>query len=151
MLNDDISTLNSLIATTLDSVNGYEEAAKDAGGQFAQIFRQNASERRQVVGALQQAVRSQGGTPDDSQSLLGKAHNLFTDLKSAITGRDDKAIVNEVERGEDYIKGKFEDALKMENLSAETRQAIQSAYSTVRQGHDEIRNLKHTMEGSTAA
>lgn len=151
MLNDDVSTLNTLIATTLDSINGYEEAAKDAGGQFAQIFRQNAQERRQVVGALQQEVRRLGGNPEDDQSLLGKAHNIFTDLKAAITGRDDKAIINEVERGEDYLKEKFETALASDSLSADTRSAIQQAYSSVRRGHDEVRNLKQSMEGTSAS
>ena len=42
---------------------------------------------------------------------MGKTHQRFLDLKAAVTGRDDKAIINEVERGEDYLKEKFEAAL----------------------------------------
>ena len=43
---DEISTLNTLIATTIDSVTGYENSAKDIDNQqFAQIFRQRADER----------------------------------------------------------------------------------------------------------
>jgi len=54
----DISTLNSLIATTLDSVQGYEEAAKDAeGGRFGSLFLARANERRQVASNLQSEVR----------------------------------------------------------------------------------------------
>ena len=47
---DEISTLNTLIETTIDSITGYENSAKDIGNErFAQIFRQRADERQQVV------------------------------------------------------------------------------------------------------
>ncbi|MDP3854511.1 hypothetical protein [Phenylobacterium sp.] len=36
---------------------------------------------------------------------------------SALTGgHDDKAVINEVERGEDFIKGRYEHALKDDGL-----------------------------------
>ena len=62
-----------------------------------------------------------------------------------MTGRDDKAIINEVERGEDYIKEKFEAALAAD-LGPETRMIVERAYQSVRKGHDQIRDLKHGME-----
>eukprot|EP01035_Chromulina_nebulosa_P031547 gene31547-42060_t len=65
-----------------------------------------------------------------------------------VTGQDDKAIVNEVERGEDHIKAKFESALKDNDLSGTTRAAIETAYGSVRAGHDEMRDLKHTLEAT---
>ena len=51
------------------------------------------------------------GCEDDS-ALLGRAHRVFVDLKAAVKGRDDQAIINEVERGADYLKGKFLAAMK---------------------------------------
>ena len=40
----EISTLNTLIATTIDSINGYEDAAGHSeAGRFQQIFRDRAS------------------------------------------------------------------------------------------------------------
>ncbi len=144
----DIRTLNGLIATTIDSVDGYTEAAKDSDNQrFAQMFTSRAQERRSVANSLQAEVSKLGGNPEDDGTVLAGAHRVFLDLKSAITGRDDKAIVNEVERGEDHIKAKFEDALKDNDLSAATRSAIESAWGSVKSGHDEMRDLKHSMEG----
>ena len=80
--------------------------------RFREIFRQRANERQQVVEELRAEVRRLGGDPEDGGSFLGKAHQRFEDLKAAITGRDEKAIINEVERGEDYLKEKFEAALQ---------------------------------------
>ena len=142
-----ISTLNTLIATTIDSVTGYENSAKDIENQrFAEIFRQRASERQQVVEELRSEVRRLGGDPEDSGSFMGKTHQRFEDLKAAITGQDEKAIVNEVERGEDYLKEKFESALDSGELSGESRAVVERCYQSVRSGHDQMSQLKHGME-----
>ena len=144
---DEISTLNTLIATTIDSVNGYENSAKDVKNErLRQIFRELADERQKVVQELRAEVRRLGGNPEDDGSFLGKAHQRFEDLKAAITGGDDKAIIDEVERGEDYIKEKFEAALNSDKLSGESRSVVERAYQSVRAGHDKISQLKHGME-----
>src|SRR3954452_13097691 len=135
--NDEIATLNTLIATTIDSVNGYEDAAADSeGSRFQQLFRERAGERQRAVEELRAEVRRLGGEPEADGSFMGKTHQRFLDLKAAITGRDEKAIINEVERGEDYLKEKFETALKNDTLSGECRAAVERAYQSVRSGHD---------------
>ncbi len=145
----DISTLNGLIATTLDSVDGYTEAAKDSdNSRFAAMFTSRASERRQVATRLQQEVTRLGGNPEDDGTVLAGAHRVFLNLKAAVTGKDDKAIVNEVEAGEDHIKAKFEDAIEDADLSPEVKALIQQCYTSVKEGHDEMRDLKHSMERS---
>ena len=144
---DEISTLNTLIATTIDSITGYENSAKDIDNQrFAQIFRERANERQQVVEQLRNEVRRLGGNPDDDGSFLGKAHQRFEDLKAAVTGQDEKSIINEVERGEDYLKEKFETALNSDTLSGESRSVVERCYQSVRSGHDQMSQLKHGME-----
>ena len=149
---EEISTLNTLIATTIDSITGYENSAEDIeNSRFREIFRERANERQSVVSELQQEVRRLGGDPEDGGSFMGKTHQRFEDLKAAITGGDDQAIVNEVERGEDYLKEKFEAALNGGMLSGESRSVIESCYQSVREGHDQMSQLKHGMESPTAA
>jgi len=143
----EISTLNTLIATTIDSITGYENSAKDIGNErFAELFRDRANERQQVVQELREEVRRLGGNPEDDGSFLGKTHQRFEDLKAAITGQDEQAVINEVERGEDYLKGKFETALNGDTLSGESRAVVERAYQSVRSGHDQMSQLKHGME-----
>jgi uncharacterized protein (TIGR02284 family) len=144
---DEINTLNTLIATTIDSINGYENSATDVENErFRQIFRQRADERQRVAEELRSEVRRLGGNPEDDGSLMGKTHQRFEDLKSAITGGDDKSIIDEVERGEDYIKEKFEAALNSDTLSGEARSVVERCYQSIRSGHDQISQLKHGME-----
>jgi uncharacterized protein (TIGR02284 family) len=143
----EITTLNTLTATLIDSVTGYEDAAGNVQStSFQQTFRERASERSRAAEELRAEVRRLGGNPEDDGSFLGKTHQRFVDLKAAVTGRDDKAIINEVERGEDYLKEKFETALQGGTLSSETRQVVERAYQSVRSGHDQVSALKHGME-----
>lgn len=147
-----ITTLNTLIATTIDSVTGYEDSAKNIDNdQFREIFRSRADERQQVVEQLRGEVRRLGGDPEESGSFLGKAHQRFEDLKAAITGRDEQAIINEVERGEDYLKEKWQSALQSGDLDGETHDIVERCYQSVKSGHDQISQLKHGMEGKAHA
>jgi uncharacterized protein (TIGR02284 family) len=72
-------------------------------------------------------------------------HNKFVDLKNAVTGGSDKAVIDEVERGEDVIKAKFERAVNDADLPVECRTVLQSAYAEIKADHDSVSQLKHGM------
>src|SRR5687767_5268845 len=147
----DISVLNSLITTTIDSANGFERSAEDADvPTFVEMFREFSQERRQVVDRLQERVRALGGTPDDDGSLKADLHRRWVDLRDAISRGGDREIIEEVERGVDYLKGKYDAALEDKELSPETLTVIREAYQSVRAGHDRASALKHGMQGATA-
>ncbi|WP_114228711.1 MULTISPECIES: ferritin-like domain-containing protein [Sphingomonas] len=141
------ATLETLTTTLIDSINGYRDAASNADStRFQELFRSMADDRSQLVEDLRAEIRRAGGTPPEDGSFLGATHQRFLDLKAAVTGRDDKAIINEVERGEDYLKEKFELALKDANLPTDSRSVVERAYQSVLKGHDKVSNLKHGME-----
>jgi uncharacterized protein (TIGR02284 family) len=153
MINDhDVGVLNSLITTTIDSALGFERSAQDArAATFAAAFRDFAGQRRGVVAELQQTVRALGGTPDDDGSLKADLHRRWVDLRAALSGDGgDKAVVAEVERGEDYLRGKYDSALADAELSETAREAIRTAYQSVRAGHDMASALKHKLEAADA-
>jgi uncharacterized protein (TIGR02284 family) len=147
MANDQTDTLNSLLRTTIDSVEGYENSGKElSSGRLQEIFRERANDRQEVVQRLREEIRRLGDEPADSGSAMGEMHHVWEDLKGAITGHDDKAIIKQTENAEDYLKGQYEDAL--DKLSGESRQVVEQCYQKVRQGHDQISELKHSMEAA---
>src|SRR5260370_29730526 len=99
---NEISTLNSLIATLIDSINGYEDAAANAdASRFQQIFRDRAGERQRIAEDLRAEVRRLGGEPEAGGSFFGATEQRWLDLKAAITRPADQGITNEDEPGED--------------------------------------------------
>jgi uncharacterized protein (TIGR02284 family) len=141
-----VKVLNSLIETTLDSAHGYKEAADSSeDARYKTMFSERSLKRMKLTGELQQEVRSFGGEPEQDQSMLGKAHNKFVDLKAAVLGHDEKAIINEVERGEDFIKAKFEKAVEDDDLPANIRELVTRAFAEIKSDHDEVSRLKHSL------
>ena len=143
----DISVLNSLTTTTIDSAHGFEQSVRDArGGRFDALFSGYAAERREIVALLQQAVRAMGGTPDQDGSFRADLHRRWLDLRAALAaGGGDKAVIEEVERGEDHLKARYDAALADDALSGEALDAIRTAYQSVRAGHDMASTLKRAL------
>jgi uncharacterized protein (TIGR02284 family) len=147
--NHDVTVLNSLIETTIDSVDGYRRSAEEAtNGTFTQMFRQRAQERQQVVERLREQVRTLGGTPEDDGSLLAAAHRQFLSLRDAVTGSDDKSVIAEVDRGESFLDGKWQVALADKELSVETQRLIGECYQSVRSGHDQWEQINKGVSAS---
>jgi uncharacterized protein (TIGR02284 family) len=141
MQNHDIRVLNDLIETTIDSAEGYAEAARETQSpRFSVTFRERASERRLVATRLQQKVEELGGTPEEDGGVLASAHRMFTNLRKSL--HDETAVIDEVERGEDHIRHKFEDALEDDDVSPPTRALIADTFRSVRSGHEQMRGLK---------
>ena len=143
---DHIKLVNSLVETTIDSADGYGEAAKHAeGARYKTLFQQRAQERRSIASELQDEVRRLGGEPKDHGTILGAAHRTFVNLKDAVI-KGDEAVINEVESGEDFIKAKFQKALKDTDVDAPTRAVIEKAWISVKSGHDQMSDIKHMLK-----
>ena len=140
---ENTATLNTLIATLIDSVEGYEKSARDAAcPQFSQLFAARAHERQQAVAQLQTAVAALGETPKDSGSLMGSIHRAFLSLREVVTTKDDAAIIAEIAHGEGYLKDKFETALDSDTLDPAPRQAVAAAWGSIKAGHDQMVQLR---------
>lgn len=142
---EDITVLNRLIEATIDSVDGYAAAAEDIRNpEMKSIFLRRSRERQAACASLQSQVKALGGEPGDEGSLLASMHRVFIHLRTAVRAGD-LAVLDEVERGEDHIKAKYEDAINEAGLSASSLAAVQHAYESVRSGHDETSRLKHSL------
>lgn len=144
MSNDDvISTLNGLIETCKDGQEGFKHAAEGAtDSQLKSAFYEYGQQRAQFAGELQSLVRQLGGDPENSSSILGTLHRGWIDIKSAVTGQDDGAILNEAERGEDVAKNAYQDALK-QNLPSNVRTIVEEQFSAVKEAHDKVKMMRN--------
>jgi len=137
-----ISTLNSLIETCKDGQLGFKEAAEGVErSDLKSAFYEFSQQRAEFAGVLQGLVRSLGGEPEDDGSMSGAFHRSWIDIKSAVTGRDEEAILNECERGEDYAKGAYSDALQ-ENLPSNIKDVLSQQAQAVQAAHNRVKMLR---------
>ena len=148
MDNDDVvSVLNNLIETCEDGVKGFRDAADAIGNPRAkQVFDTRIEYIERAESDLKAAVRRLGGDPEDRGSATGAIHRGWLNLKAAITGKDDEAIVAECERGENAAVDRYEDALE-KDLPPEIRQLVDKQYRGTLQNRDRVRELHQTMKG----
>ncbi|TGX52345.1 PA2169 family four-helix-bundle protein [Sphingomonas gei] len=146
--NHDVSKLDDLIVTTIDSIRGYEHSAEHAeAGRYAAFFREMAADRTRVVEALSAKSRELGGTPAEHGSAAATLHRRWEDLRHLLGGGDE-AILSEIERGEDYLKEEFDRVLKDHRMSEGAEGVVQQCYESVRRGHDRARELRDALHGA---
>src|SRR5690349_6633020 len=102
------SVLNDLIGTSRDDEKGFRTSAEDTkNAELKEIFLKRAEDCAKGAAQLQQLVVQYGGKPEEGGSAAGAMHRGWVNLKSTVTGRDDVAILEECERGEEVAKAKY--------------------------------------------
>lgn len=146
---DVVDTLNDLIETCKDGEEGFKTCAEDIKRtDLKPLFEKAAQRCATAARELQTEVQRLGGKPERKPSLAGSAHRRWVDIKSAITGKDDKAVLAECERGEDVAKESYQKALK-KDLPPEIRTVVERQYQGVLEHHDIVRNLEKAAKASS--
>lgn len=143
MTNDEvISTLNDLIVISKDGEEGFRTCSEDfADPHLKAEFAARSRSCAQAALELQDLVRSLGGKPSTGSSVAATLHRRWIDIKSAILGHDDEAILNECERGEDHAVESYRRALA-QDLPAEIHAVVNRQYLGVLQNHDMVKGLR---------
>jgi uncharacterized protein (TIGR02284 family) len=138
-----VSTLNELIETSRDGEKGFALAAKESKDpSLTAFFSEGEQSCRVAARELQEEVSKLGAQPEDSGSAAGAVHRGWVSLKAAVSRRDDKAILEECEKGEDYAKARYAEALKMD-IPEPLRSLVDRQYRGVLQNHDRVRDLRN--------
>jgi uncharacterized protein (TIGR02284 family) len=145
--NSDIMEINDLLAATTDSISAYTDARDNVvASYFTPAFNERIVERQSILTALESEIRRLGGKPDQGGTMRAGANRMVANLKAAVLGRDDKAIIDQIERGEDHIMVKFETAMNNPELSSHAAEVIRECFATIKQGHDRMRDMKDTIK-----
>lgn len=147
MNNQDIAKLlNNLIETLKDGQEGFRLAAQDSTSpQVKQLCNEFSAQRAAFATQLQTHVAGLGKEYETESSVTGSLHRGWINLKSALTGKDDHAIMAECERGEDYAVGAFREALAENNLPPTIAGTVRQQSSDIQDAHDRVRDLRDSL------
>jgi len=120
-----IAALNNLITTLYDGENGYKEAAEEVdSAALATRFRQLAQQRYDFGHEIKPLIKNLGGEVDKGGSVAATLHRVWMDLKTAVSGNDEAAILNECIRGEESAVEVYEEVLKDNTFSGQARETV---------------------------
>ena len=140
--NDLIDTLNNLIETSRDGDKGFTTCAEDAkDASLRAYFTICATRCRNSVQTLEELVKSHGGKPELSGSMLAPVNRAWLNLRAAISSNSDLAVLEECERAEDVALRAYRRALEQE-LPLDARALVQLQLNGTQENHDRVRTLR---------
>ena len=136
-----VRSLNQLIELARDAVDGFL-AASDAVNDLAlkRLFATYAQQRIDFIRELEDLVRRLGGVPQQRGSVGGAVHRGLMNIRAAISGRDEHAMLAEARRGEEVAVSTYEQVLER-SLPSDVKHAIERQARRVKETYDSLRDL----------
>jgi len=150
MSNDDVvDVLNDLIETCKDGEFGFNACAEHAkAAELKSVFSARAQECRRAAEELATQVTACGGKAEHSGTAAGAMHRGWVAVRSALTGYDDHAMLEESERGEDVALKRYNEALERD-LPENIRSLVERQRMGAQRNHDQIKALRDRYPATT--
>jgi uncharacterized protein (TIGR02284 family) len=143
-------TLNDLVENCKDGEYGFKTCAEHArSADLKQFFARRARDCAEAARELQDLVARLGGKPDTSGTASGAVHRGWIAVRGTLALNDDKAMLNECERGEDTAVARYRKALE-KGLPSDVEAVVRRQFEGVQRNHDEVKRLRDTMNIATA-
>jgi uncharacterized protein (TIGR02284 family) len=149
MSNDEvIDTLNDLIETCKDGESGFRTSSEHSKSpELKALLLDRANDCQRGASELQSLVTQLGGEADTGGSALGAMHRGWVAVKATLSTYDDKAIMEECERGEDTALTSYRNALA-KPLPPQVHAVVDRQYQGVKRNHDQVRELRNRLRAA---
>ena len=142
---DVIDVLRDLVECSKDGEYGFRACAEQAQrADLKTTFLQRADDCRAGAQELNELIRQCGGKPSDHGSAMGAIHRGWVAVKATLSTYDDKAVLNECERGEDNAKTRYRKALE-KPLPPHIKQVVERQMQGVQRNHDQVKMLRDSI------
>jgi uncharacterized protein (TIGR02284 family) len=141
-----IEVLNDLVMINNDRIAGYERAIKelkDNDDDLKTLFDQMIVESQKIKSDLAHEIQVLHGDVEKGSTQMGKIYRAWMDVKAVFTGENRHTVLSNCEAGEDAAQDAYKKALETDRLPSFLRELLNSQKSTLRESHDEIRDLRN--------
>ena len=147
---DETAAVNHLIERLKDGELGFTAASEDATDPDlkASLLRY-ANQRSDYAETLQLIVEEAGEKAEYAGTFGATLHRGWINLKGAMATRDDLAILEECERGEDIAMGAFHSALVGDQLEL-ARPVVEEQSAHIKSAHNHIKMLRDALRTTAA-
>ena len=107
------SVLNELTQFVNDRIEGYKTAAQDTRDPAHKAYyNELVQQSQQFSNELNRTLSQVGGETQRDTTIKGKIYRGWMDVKSGITGKDEKAIIESNLYGEEWAQKAYNEALE---------------------------------------
>jgi uncharacterized protein (TIGR02284 family) len=90
-----------------------------------------------------------GGKPETGGTAGGAMHRGWVSVRSALTSKDDLAVLEEAERAEDSALKKYREA-SAKALPADVQAIVLKQLQGTQRNHDQIKSLRDSVKAAAA-
>jgi len=137
-----LDQINKLLTRNRDAEKGYQEAAENVkDAELKSLFLAQSRQRGEFAVELEREVRTLGGEPDNGTSLASDLHRAWINVKSTFASNDDKATVQECQRGDQEALDNYNSVLQETDLVASTRELLLRQKQSIDSSHASMTRL----------
>lgn len=145
---DVIDVLNDVLESCRDGEYGFRTSSEHTeAADLKRIFLHHSNDCATAAAELVIEINALGGEPVTGGTLTGALHRGWVSVKTALTSQDDKAVLQECERGEDAAVARYRKALQ-NPLPANVRAMLERQAQGAQRNHDEVRALRDRFEAT---
>lgn len=138
-----VDNLQELLEKNYDAEKGFTKAMTDAKNpQLKNFLKRQAAQRSRFTTELTQEIRNLNEEPKESGSITGNLHRTWIDIKSAVSGNEDEAVLEECIRGEKASWEEYDNKLKKENFPPSISSVIQKQASEINATLSKVKTLE---------
>lgn len=139
-----ISVLRELAEFVKDGHLGYKKAANETKDHEIKTFcLEQSNLRSQFLAEINTTIVSLGGEKETSGTIKGGLYRQFMDVKAAVTGSDDEAILNSCIFGEEWAIKAYHQALESSELPVEVRSKLEKQNQVCNEALGKLKTMKN--------
>lgn len=143
-----IDALNTLVEINNDRIEGYEKAIENTEERdLKDLFSEFKDTSRKCLSELKSEITKFGGEVTEGTNTSGKFFRAWMDFKSALTGKDRKAILNSCEYGEEQADETYQEVLddESEHLSPQQQTMVNAQHNLLKIDQNRIKSMLNTL------
>ena len=143
-IHDDIvDNLQDLLEKNYDAEKGFKKAMTDAKSpSLKQFLMKQAAQRGRFANELTQELRNLNEEPKEGGSFTGDLHRAWIDIKTAVVGNEDEAVLEECIRGEKASAEEYEEKLQKYNFPPQISNILQKQSGEIHQTLSRVKRLE---------
>lgn len=135
--------LQDLLEKNYDAQKGFTKAMTNAKNtRLKEFLQKQAAQRSRFATEITQELRNLNEEPKESGSITGDLHRAWIDIKSAVSGNDDEAVLEECIRGEKASADEYQEKLKKYNFPPQVSSVLQKQSSEINATLSRVKRLE---------